>query len=128
MALDIIPLRTRTHLRKIDTSPRDSPDCDSPATIAKPSEGEQNDALLIPGQLADGTRVIHPTETGELSRHVSDNESPEDIPTTTDIPTNPAPPLEAAPETLRRSTRVRRAPLILSPNMEGKHHSEVPRC
>ena len=60
-------LRTRAHLRKIDPATRDSPDQEPVPVDGPHGKPPQEDALHIPGQLADGSKVIHPTETEESS-------------------------------------------------------------
>ena len=115
-------LRTRAHLRKIDPSTRNSPD-QEPAPVDAPSvHPPQEDALHIPGQLADGSRVVHPTESTNLPETV---DPPATGPETPPPPTTEPPAVEAAPP--RRSTRVRRPTKVLTPCMQGQYHSEVPR-
>ena len=124
-------LRTRGHLRKIDPITQESPDRSAPAARSEPEEDNrpQNDALFIPGKLTDGTRVVHPTQMEEPSSDIAN--IPEMVQTqSTPEPIashQPAPSTVEMPGTLRRSTRVRNPPKILSPCMQGKHHTEVQR-
>ena len=130
-------LRTRSHLRKINPTTRNNPDGDPPAVLEK--RDTIHTPLHIPGQLTDGSRVIHPTidppqgpvtpvelidDTTNTQDPVVSSPGPDETPGT-NLP-QPAAPTAAPPE-LRRSSRVRNAPKILTPCLTGKHHSEVQR-
>ncbi len=136
-------LRNRMHLRKINpaTSDRSAYDIDRPISKvhgdgdAPTNEHDTLDEpLLVPGQLHDGTEVIHPIE-----QHNQDNfgdgggisGSNSDIPLHAE---HPGPGLMGAPATLptvepmhlRRGTRIRKVTKVLTPVMHGKRHEEVP--
>ena len=128
-------LRNRCHLRKINPVTRDQSAYDISQPIA-PNQ-ELNEPLLIPGQLQDGSKIIHPIETHvdlpteeipsteplEQPNDLSPNteESTEDNITTTTTEEQHTAPL------LRRSTRTRNPPKVLSPSMRGKRHEDVSR-
>ena len=121
-------LRTRTHLRKICPSTRNT----SQNVDATP--GTQ--PLLIPGSLQNGTKVIHPIDSDppqDLSSEVDNQERtptdeaeaapPAAAPPSVEPPSVEPPPVEHSPvEPPRRSTRRRVAPERLSPTMKGKSH------
>ena len=119
-------LRTRAHLRKIDPTTRNSPDGDHLTPVNKPADercsppttdNSLHIPLHIPGQLADGTKVIHPTAI-----ETEDTEA-EPVPPPAPAPRQPEPPVEE----LRRGTRVRHPTKFLSPSMQGQRHPEVHR-
>ena len=135
-------LRNRYHLRKINPSTRDQSayDISHPAITESSHDNEKQQPLLIPGQLQDGTKIIDPIDPEEelpRSREeipsaaspidqpnnpsITENSNDSDATTTTSEKEQEAPPL------LRRSTRIRNPPKVLSPTMHGKCHQDVSR-
>ena len=124
-------LRTRAHLRKIDPGTRDSSDKELVPNHSPAEVSPQREALHIPGQLADGSRVIHPTEPEEPPCTTADPTTPTaaglSTPSLTPSP-SPPPELPSSEEViLRRSNRMPKPTKILSPRMQGQYHSEVQR-
>ncbi len=122
--------RTRTHLRKISsvTRRRAIPDTDNST-----SDTAMKEALLIPGCLRDGTKVVEPIEPDALHEYsAGSTDNPSGVPelcNQSDTPNNDdtgarisAP---SDPVVLRRSGRTRRPKTVLSPRMDGKRHDEV---
>ena len=139
-----ILLRTRAHLRKIDPVTRrrgvhDVGDDRVAEKVADSDDIGKSEPLHVPGQLQDGTKVLHPIDNGV--NNLTDEGDPS---TSVDLPLSPpAPvpvtrrrsqadtltpsadaPLPTAP-VLRRSDRQRRPRTVLSPRMDGKRHDEV---
>ena len=125
-----VPLRTRSHLWKID-----------PATQrALPIEDGRTDPvatepLLIPGCLRDGTRIIEPVapglvEPGPVVPEGSHGAAvpatdPVDHPEQSDNSNDGAADAPSVPVAPRHSERQRKPKMMLSPNLSGKRHDEV---
>ena len=128
-------LRNRCHLRKIDPITRDQSAYDISQPVIAPNREQNEQPLLIPGQLLDGSKVIHPIEVeGQVESPTTEEipsekpiESPNDPSSIIDNDTTITSEEQHAAPPLRRSTRTRNPPKVLSPSMRGKHHQDVSR-